>query len=80
MLALHDMSKLTGTVKKSDLEGGHWILETDDGDTYQLQGAVGDLKDGMKARVEGKVDKGSMGIGMTGPSLRVEKITALDDC
>ena len=79
MLALHVMSKLVGTVKKSDLEGGHWILETEDGDQYQLQGKLGHLKDGMRARVEGKVDKGSMGIGMTGPSLHVDKITALDD-
>ena len=79
MLASTDMSKLVGTVKKSDLEGGHWILETEDGDCYQLHGHTGHLKDGMRARVEGKVDRGAMGIGMTGPSLKVEKITALDD-
>jgi hypothetical protein len=76
MLALHHMSKIVGTVKKSDLEGGHWILETEDGDTYQLHGkACADLEDGMKATVEGKIDRGSMGIGMTGPSVNVEKIT-----
>jgi hypothetical protein len=71
------MSKLVGTVKRSDLEGGHWILETEDGDTYQLHGKVGHLKDGEHVRVEGKVDKGMMGIGMTGPSVQVEKITPL---
>jgi hypothetical protein len=72
------MSKLVGTLKKSDLEGGHWILETEDGDTYQLKGKLGQLKDGTKVRVEGKVDRGAMGIGMTGPSLHVEKISAVD--
>ena len=71
------MSKLVGTVKRSDLEGGQWILETEDGDTYQLVGAITGAKDGMRARVEGKVDKGTMGIGMTGPSLTVSKIEEL---
>ena len=73
------MSKLVGTVKRSDLEGGQWILETEDGDTYQLVGKITDCKDGMRARVEGKVERGMMGIGMTGPSFTVEKMTALED-
>src|SRR5215831_9528253 len=64
-----DMSKYVGTVKKSDLEGGIWVLETDSGDRYQLHGKVGELTDGMRATVEGKVAKDMMGIGMTGPSL-----------
>ena len=69
------MKKLTGTVKRNDLEGGHWVLETEDGERYQLSGQTAGLKDGMRARVEGKVDKGMMGIGMTGPSFTVEKVT-----
>lgn len=70
------MKKLVGTVRRSDLEGGHWTLETEDGDRYQLSGKLGDLKDGAKVRVEGKVERDMMGIGMTGPSLAVSKIEA----
>ena len=68
--------KLKGTIRRSDLEGGHWVLETDDGDRYQLTGALGDCQDGLVAEVEGKVDKNAMGIGMMGPQLAVQKITA----
>ena len=69
--------KLKGTIRRNDLEGGHWTLETEGGDRYQLVGAVADCKDGMRAEVEGKVDKGAMGIGMTGPHFTVDKIRAL---
>jgi hypothetical protein len=71
------MSKFEGTVTKSDLEGGLWVLETADGDRYQLHGKTHGLKDGEKVRVEGKVEKDMMGIGMSGPSLTVEKVTPL---
>jgi hypothetical protein len=69
--------KLKGTIRRSDLEGGHWILHTDSGDQYQLTGTITGAKDGMKAEVEGKVDKDAMGIGMTGPHFTVQKLTAL---
>lgn len=68
--------KLKGTIRRSDLEGGHWVLETDNGDRYQLTGSVTGAKDGMAAEVEGNVDRNAMGIGMTGPQLNVQKITA----
>ena len=69
--------KLKGTIRKNALEGGHWTLETDKGETYQLAGKLDGCKDGMKAEVEGKVDKGAMGIGMTGPHFEVQKLHAL---
>lgn len=69
--------KLMGTIRRNDLEGGHWTIETDKGETYQLTGALDGARDGMKAEVEGKVDKGAMGIGMTGPHFAVQKITSL---
>ena len=68
------MTKLSGTIKKSDLEGGHWLLVTADGDQYQLDGAR-DVKDGQKVVVEGKVEKSAFGIGMTGPILKVKKVS-----
>src|SRR5262249_25018825 len=68
--------KLKGTIRRSDLEGGHWVLETDSGERYQLTGSLGGCKDGQAVEVEGKVDKNAIGIGMTGPHLAVQKITA----
>ncbi|MBK7075165.1 MAG: hypothetical protein IPH44_23000 [Myxococcales bacterium] len=68
------MAKLTGTIQKSDLEGGHWLLVTAKGEQYQLVGAKG-VKAGQEVVVEGTVDRGAMGIGMTGPTFTVKKIS-----
>ena len=68
--------KVTGTIKKSDLEGGLWTLAGSDGTTYQLSGKLDGAKDGMAAEVEGKVDKNVMGFGMSGPTLVVTGIKA----
>jgi hypothetical protein len=66
-----------GTVKKNALEGGFWELHTDDGKKYQLQGGDDALrKEGLKVEVDGKVDKGAMGIGMSGPILAVKSYKA----
>ena len=68
--------KVKGTIRRSDLEGGHWVLETDSGEHYQLTGSLGGAKDGQAVEIEGKVEKDAMGIGMTGPQLHVQKLTA----
>lgn len=68
--------KLTGTIKRNDLEGGSWTLVTK-GETYTLTGVVAGAKDGMLAEVEGKVETDAMGIGMMGKQLAVSKITAV---
>jgi hypothetical protein len=67
------MPKFTGTIKKNDLEGGFFELHADDGERYQLSG--GDAKlltDGQKVEIDGSIDKGAMGIGMTGPTIKVK--------
>lgn len=69
--------KLKGTIRRTELEGGHWTLEASDGTRYQLVGTTTGCKDGLKAEVQGKVERDAMGIGMTGPHFRVEKIKAL---
>ena len=67
------MAKFRGTVRKSDLEGGHFQLHADDGTTYELEGGGADLRsDGARVEVEGAVDRGSMSIAMTGPRLKVK--------
>jgi hypothetical protein len=68
--------KLKGTIRRSGLEGGLWMLETEKGN-YQLLGKLDGAKDGIKVEVEGSVDKAAMGIGMVGPQLHVQKLTAL---
>ena len=69
--------KLKGTVSRTDVEGGAWLLKTDSGDQYQLVGATGDCKDGMRVEVEGKVDKDAMGFTMMGAQFSVTKLKAL---
>lgn len=66
------MATYTGTVRKNDLEGGIWELHTKDGKNYQLRGGADGLRvEGQSVTVEGKIDKGGFGIGMTGPYLDV---------
>jgi hypothetical protein len=68
--------KVTGTIRRSDLEGGVWVLETKSGERYQLVGDVATFRDGLDADVTGDVDRNMMSIGMMGPSLKVTKVEA----
>jgi hypothetical protein len=66
------MAKFRGTIRRSDLEGGHWQLEGDDGTTYVLEGATGAVEqDGAKVEIDGAVDRDAVSFAMTGPTLRV---------
>jgi hypothetical protein len=68
------MKKLSGKVVFRDLETGLWLLEGDDGRTYQLAGGDRGLKkDGQQVEIEGTVDADAITIGMAGPVLRVKK-------
>jgi hypothetical protein len=67
------MAKFRGTIRRSDLEGGHWQLEGDDGTTYVLEGAPAAVEqDGATVEIDGAVDRDAMGFAMTGPTLRVK--------
>jgi hypothetical protein len=69
--------KYTGTVRENPLEGGVWMLDASDGFMYQLMNAdVSSLKDGASVEVEGEVDKNMMSFAMTGPILKVKKLTS----
>lgn len=62
-------------MKKSDLEGGVWILETKNGEKYQLKDGPVDLyQNGIKAAIRGKVKKDILGIGMIGPVFEVKDV------
>lgn len=65
--------KLSGRVAFRDLEGGVWVLEGDDGQTYQLADDRRIQKDGKRIEVEGEVDSQAVGIGMVGPVLSVRR-------
>ena len=66
--------KLKGKVAFRDIETGIWVLEGDDGRTYQLDGGDRKIKkDGQRVEVEGEVDRDALTAGMIGPVLRVRK-------
>jgi cob(I)alamin adenosyltransferase len=70
------MAKFKGKVARSDLEGGFWTLEGDDGNTYKLEGGKG-WKSGAKVEIEGSIDEEAMGIGFGAPVLKVKKLKML---
>jgi hypothetical protein len=66
-------TKVKGTVKHSDLEGGYWTIEDEEGNAYKLEGAAKDLlKDGVRAEVEGQLEE-AIGIGFGTPVLTVKR-------
>lgn len=70
---------VVGHVRRSDLEGGHWMLHSDAGVIYQLKGGRGDLlRDGVKAEVKGRLATESMGLAMLGEILEVRSFRILD--
>ena len=69
------MPKFTGTIRRSDLEGGFFELHTDEGDVYRLEG-TNQAKEGARVVVHGTVEEGGFGIHMSGPAIKVSKIEA----
>lgn len=68
------MKKLTGRVAFRDIETGVWVLEGDDGTTYQLAGGDRKIKkDGHRIEVEGDVDNDVMTSAMVGPVFNVAR-------
>ncbi|MBZ4409630.1 DUF5818 domain-containing protein [Myxococcus sp. MISCRS1] len=63
---------LTGRVVFRDIETGVWVLEADDGTTYQLAGGDRHIKkDGHRIEAEGRVDKDVLTAAMVGPVFHV---------
>ncbi|WP_257456811.1 DUF5818 domain-containing protein [Archangium lipolyticum] len=64
--------KLTGRVVFRDIETGVWVLEGDDGRTYQLAGGDRKIKkDGQRVEVEGDVARDVLTAAMVGPVFNV---------
>jgi hypothetical protein len=69
------MAKFRGTIRRNDLEGGHFQLVADDGTAYQLSGSDPALaEEGARVEVEGAIDKGAMSFAMTGPILKIKSV------
>ncbi|MEM9069623.1 MAG: hypothetical protein AAGE52_14010 [Myxococcota bacterium] len=63
---------MEGTIRKLGLEGGLWALVTDDGRTVELLDApAGLLKNGARARVQGKRVEAEVTVGMVGDAIHV---------
>jgi hypothetical protein len=72
------MTKLSGMVHKSDLEGGFWELVCDDGRSFVLHGGDAQLRtQGLRVEVEGRIDEDAMGIAMAGPIVEVKRYRVL---
>jgi hypothetical protein len=70
--------KLRGTLRRSDLEGGVWVFEAEDGERYSLQGLASELEvAGARLEVEGKIDRQAMGFAMVGPVFEVRSARRL---
>ena len=70
------ITRVQGTVRRSSLEGGLWILVTPDGTQYQLRDAPEALRrDALQVEVTGDLDDDAVGIGMVGDVLRVKSFT-----
>ena len=64
--------KLTGRVAFRDIETGVWVLEGDDGTTYELAGGDRKIKkDGQRVEVNGDVARDRMTAAMVGPVFTV---------
>ncbi len=69
------MAKLTGTIRRNDLEGGFYQLVADDGTAYELDGTDPLLsRDGTRVEVDGTVDRNTMSFRMAGPRLKVDSV------
>lgn len=67
------MTTIKGRVVFRDLEFGVWVLEGEDGATYQLAGGDrGIKKDGRAIEVKGRVEREVVTAAMVGPLLHVE--------
>jgi len=70
--------KLTGRILFRDIETGVWVLEGDDGRTYQLAGGDRKIKkDGQRVEVHGDVARDVMTAAMVGPVFNVDSYTFL---
>jgi hypothetical protein len=63
-----------GVIAFRDIEFGVWVLESEDGQVFQLAGGDRGLKaEGRRVEVEGDVDAQALTAAMVGPVLTVKR-------
>ena len=68
------MKKVSGKVQYRELATGVWVLEGDDGKTYELAGGNRKIKKvGQRIEAEGEIAADGVSIGMSGPLFRVSR-------
>jgi hypothetical protein len=72
------MAKFRGTIRYSDLEGGHYQLVADDGIVYEVEGSDPALRrEGARVEIEGSVDRAALSLTMTGPRLKAKSVRTI---
>jgi hypothetical protein len=67
-----------GTITQLDLEGGFFVIRSDDGVTYDPKSLPSDFKtDGLRVRFKVRVVPGAFGIHQVGPIVEVLSIKQL---
>jgi hypothetical protein len=66
--------RFTGKLRHVDLEGGVWLLASDDGRQYQLVPPPKDLPEGTVVEVDGEADVAGVSFQMAAPLLRVRHL------
>lgn len=65
--------QVEGTIERKGLGSGTWALVSQDGKTYELHKAPGELhKHGLKVKVKGEIREDVMSFAMIGPILEVK--------
>ncbi|MED5369939.1 MAG: DUF5818 domain-containing protein [Myxococcota bacterium] len=68
---------LQGTLSREFFGGEVWVLRTQDGQAYQLQGQVPPKLEGKQVEVIGEASDAAFGVAMVGPILDIKRLRAL---
>lgn len=68
------MSALVGTLRREQFVDETWILDADDGQSYQLVGEIPSGLIGRKVRVQGERADAGFGFAMAGEVIAVRAI------
>lgn len=71
--------KITGTIEKIDLNGGVWVLQAEDGNTYELYKMPEQLKlPGETVTVDVRIREDIDTMNMVGPVAEVKSFSTLE--
>lgn len=66
---------IEGTIRHLDLEGGVWVLEGDDGTTWNPTNLPeGFRTEGLEVEAEARIQEDAMSMAMVGPLIEIVRI------